>query len=116
MKETEFYGPEGAEQKMEDIILLGEIEVQIKAYLWDRSKGVKGTLNLDIDELKTIIRSAITTQVESTEAQIEIAKCMEEFILYYALEIPQGPYFRLQETAEMVLDWVSTIKEKVFQC
>ena len=115
MKETEFYGPEEVEQKMDEIIRLGEIEVQLKAFLWDRSKGVKGHLDLDLDEVKTIVKAAITTQVDSNSVQLEIGSCMEKFILFHELGISLGPYFKVRETAGVLLDWVSTIKEKVAQ-
>lgn len=115
MKETGFYDPEEAEQKMEEIIRLGEIEVQIKAFLWDRSKGVKGHLDLDLDEVKTIVKAAIITRVDSNSVQLEIGTAMEKFILFHDLGISPGPHFKVRETAGVLLDWVSTIKAKVAQ-
>jgi hypothetical protein len=115
MKECEFIGPEEAEQKMDEIIRLGEIEVQIKAYLWDRSKGVQGHLDLDLDEVKTIVKAAIITRVDSNSVQLEIGTAMEKFILFHDLGISPGPHFKVREAAGVLLDWVSTIKAKVAQ-
>jgi len=116
MKETEFYGPEEAEQKMDEIIRLGEIEVQIKAYLYDITKGQVGSLVLDLDDLKTILYSAIDNRVEVTGHQKDLGKNFEQRVMYDAVGIPvDDAVITGVAIAEALLDWVSNIKEKVAQ-
>ncbi len=122
MKECEFIGPEEVAQKMDEIIRLSEIEVQLKAYLWDCSQIRKGLeigfnpFNLDSDELKSLIHSARKHRVEVSHAQDTILKGMEEWVLCEAVGLSLSTFeFRGDVTALQILELVLAAKEKVVE-
>ena len=112
------------ENPSDEIIQLNEIEVQIKAYLWECDQAKKGhnfdigynPFELDGDELKTLIRSARTHQVRVSNFQDTIMQGMEEWVLCDAVGIKLNTYeFRGDNIALQLLELIKDIKEKVAQ-